>query len=87
MGFPQKTRVDAAPGSQEVWPSREDSGMRSNTLGRGNQFKILALFSGSIPLACGIAAGDPAFRASDLPSAKWVKMLMLEPKAKDLRQP
>lgn len=83
----RKTRVDAVHGSQEVWSSREDSAMPSNTLGRKNQFKTLALFSGRIPLACGIAAGTLAFRASDLPSAIWAKMLMLGPKVEDLGQP
>ena len=79
--------MDAAHGSQEVWPSREDSVMPNNALGRENQFKILVLFSGSIPLACGIIAGAPAFRASDLPSATWAKMLMLRPRVEDLREP
>lgn len=61
--------------------------MPNNALGRENQFKLLVLFSGSIPLACGIIAGAPAFRASDLPSATWAKMLMLRPRVEDLREP
>lgn len=82
----RKARVYAVHGSQELWSSREDSVTPSSTLGRKNQCEILASFSGSIPLACGITADAPAFRASDLLSAKWAKMLMLGPKVKDLGQ-
>lgn len=37
----RQARVDAAHGSQEVWPSRKDSVEPSNALGRENQFKII----------------------------------------------
>lgn len=41
----RKTRMDAAHGSQEVWSSREERVVPSNTMGKENQSKTLALFS------------------------------------------